>query len=169
VEAREIYQKLITELDKKAKTSIDAQEFCEDIVEAFRPILAIDAMVMAVRFDESTFDVVSRYNRSYARLDQGRFLKINRKTPLADAIRFQKIQMWGTNQKLIREYPEALTWQVVPHAVIAVPLVEKGITVAGCVYAMREEFTTDQEAIFCELFEVASSLLYQVYLKQHVK
>lgn len=166
MEIRETYRILLAELSEKTNSSTDSQKFCEEVVNAFRPILAIDAMVMAVRFDENTFDVVSRFNRSYARLDEGRFLKINRTTPLADAIRLQKVQAWGTNQKLLREYPEALTWQVVPHAVVAVPIIEERRTVAGCVYALRDEFSTDAQSEISEVLEATSHLIYQVYLRQ---
>ena len=54
MELREVYQSLLAKLSEKEKSSTDPQQFCEEIVEAFRPILAVDAMVMAVPFDEFT-------------------------------------------------------------------------------------------------------------------
>lgn len=166
MEIRETYRILLAELSEKAEHSADSPKFCEEVVIALKPVIVIDALVLGVRYDESTFDIVSMFNRSYARLDNDRFLKIHRRTPMTEAIRMQTIQAWGNNQKIIREFPESITWAVVPHAVIVVPIVIDNVTEAGCVFALHEEFENSAKVLLSEFFDSIAHLIYQVYRNQ---
>ena len=163
MDLRETYRILLAELSVRSKISSDPQKFCNSVVKTFYPYFIIDAMAMVVRFDEDTLDTVLRFNKTYARLDQNRFVKIHRKTPLTDAMRLQTNQVIGTNHKLIFEYPEALTWPIVPHSIVAVPIVVDGVSVAGCAWAMHDEFSGESEALIASALDAATHMLYQVY------
>lgn len=166
MELPESLRQVLKELETMSRASSDLTIFCEEIVSKLQPEINVDVIVVAKWFDEQTFDVVFRSNRAYARLDEDRFLKIHRLTPLTDAIRSQKTQALGTTRKILREYPEALTWPVIPRAVVAVPIVESGRTVAAVVFGFKVEFSTAEQPLLCEVSEEISALIYLMYLKQ---
>ena len=166
MEPGDFEQVLISKLIEKSKISPDLDSFCEGAVEILRPVIAIDAIVFVERLDESTFEKVYTYNRSYAPLDEDTFLKVNRKTPLTDAINLRKTQAWGSSQRIIREYPEAISWPLIPHTAVAVPIVEGDTAVAGCAFVSKEEFLTEEKYLISSLLETVTNLIHQLRSKE---
>ena len=159
---------LLDALKEKALTAATTNEFCSDVVAMIKPYFKVVDLVLFTRFDNDSLELVGLHGRPYAKLIDGRFLKLNRKTPVTDAVRLQRNQVWPNNQKLLLEYPDLIEWPKIIHAVIAIPVIIKGISVAACAYLLDEEFLMSDFTDSSDFLVAVSNLIYQVHLRTSI-
>ena len=126
-------------------------------------------MLLFIPVDDETLEFRASFGKPYAELDEGKFLKRNRKTPVTDAMKFQSVQAWGSAERLQREYPDLILWPKIMPAVIAIPIVRAGQSIAGCVFIPSEEFPHSRNAEIKETLAAVAELIYQVYSRLNLK
>lgn len=157
---------LIAELALNAKTSANGDDFCRKAVITLRGMIDIETLLLFITVDEETLEVQASHGRPFANLDQGRFLKKHRITPVTDAIRLQRNQAWSSVQKLLLEYPDLIEWPRIMHSVIAIPVIRRGKSVAGTVFILQSEFSENDKTEMVEILRQISELIYSVHERQ---
>lgn len=157
---------LLQNLSASCEKSNDVNEFCELVATSLRPDLPIEALILFVRVDELNLELKAVFGKPYAKLDDGRFLKTHRKTPVADSVRLQEPQLWGDSRKMLLEYPDLVMWPKIMHSVIAIPLVENKISVAACVFIPAGSFLQSEIPQLTAIFTEISQMIYTVYLRE---
>lgn len=159
---------LLDALKQNALTAPTTNEFCSEVVAMIKPYFKVSDLVLFTRFDNDSLELVGMHGRPYARLIDGRFLKLSRKTPVTDAVRLQRNQVWPNNKKLLLEYPEIIEWPKIIHSVIAIPVIIKGISVAGCAFLLDEEFAMSDFTDSSDFLVAVSNLIYDVHLRTSI-
>lgn len=156
-------------LESLARDATSADEFSAQAIKLIGPFFAVSTMLFFLPIDEETLEFKVSYGKPYATLDEGRFLKTHRKTPVTDAIKHQRIQVWGSSSKMLREYPDLVLWPKIMPAVVAVPILENGAAVAGCVFILSEEFSGEAADEISEALGFIAHLIFEVYSRQSKK
>lgn len=157
------HEDVLSALAARLQSPESVDEFCTYICESMRHIVDIDTLILFTVKDPEILEMVASHGKPYARLDEGKFLKRNRRTPVTDAIRLRKAQVWSDMRKMVLEYPDIVEWPRIMHAVVAIPIIKNEIAVAGCVYVLRREFPSRDNVIVREILEKLSELIYSKF------
>lgn len=153
----------LKELQHLSLAAEDVNEFSSLAIKSLERFLAIRTMLLFLPVSDENLEIKALFGKPYAELEEGKFLKRNRKTPVTDAMKFQSIQAWGCAERMQREYPDLVLWPKIMPAVIAIPIIKDGESVAGCVFIPSEEFPHSRNAEITETLTVIAELIYQVY------
>lgn len=160
------YAVTLGELEKLAATSLDADLFCEVVIDTLKPYIELETIILFIQVDNETLESKARSGPEHGNLIGNKYLKFFRKSPMADAYRLGKPQDWGDAQKMLKEYPDLILWPRILHGVVAIPLLKDKRAYAGCVYVSRDGFPEELGQSLLEPLEKTSELIYQVYLRQ---
>lgn len=150
-------------LEQLSLAADDVNDFSALAIKSLEHFLSIRTMLLFLPVNDETLEVKASFGKPYAELEEGRFLKRNRKTPVTDAMKFQSIQAWSSAERMHREYPDLFLWPKIMPAVVAIPIIKDGESVAGCVFIPSEEFPQSRNAEIIETLTVIAELIYQVY------
>lgn len=157
------HEDVLEALAADSTTASDINEFCTLVCDSLRQIIDIDTLILFAVKDSENLEMVASSGKPYARLDEGKYLKRHRKTPVTDAIRLQVSQVWSDARKMMIEYPDLVEWPRIMHAVVAIPVVEKEESVAGCVFVLRREFAARDHKKVEEILEKVTAFIYSIY------
>ena len=158
---------VLAELRLKAEVSRDANDFCADVVKLLRGIIDIETLILFTVVDDLNLEMSASHGRSFAILEEGRFLKSHMKTPITEAIRLQKNQAWNNTRKVLLEFPDLVEWPRIMPSVVGIPIVREGVSVAGCSYVLQHEFSLDHRDQIVKILEETAELIYSVYQREH--
>lgn len=157
------YENVLAALASRLHDSESVDDYCTAICESMHEIIDVDTLILFSVKDSETLEMVASFGKPYARLDEGKYLKRHRKTPVTDAIRLRKAQVWNDVRKMILEYPDIVEWPRIMRAVVAIPIVKDEIAVGGCVYVLKREFASRDSEIVREIMEKVSNLIYSKF------
>lgn len=157
------YEDVLAALASRLHDSESVDGYCTAICESMHEIIDVDTLILFSVKDSETLEMVASYGKPYARLDEGKYLKRHRKTPVTDAISLRKAQVWNDVRKIILEYPDIVEWPRIMRAVVAIPIVKDEIAVGGCVYVLKREFASRDSEIVREIMEKVSNLIYSKF------
>lgn len=160
------WESILKSLTERAAQSNDTDFFCEVSLQLLKPILEIETVILFLQIDDSTLETKARFGPSHGDLLNDSLLKLHRESPMARAYRSGKPQVWGDAQKMLKEFPDLMYWPRILHGVIAIPLVVKGRTIAGCVFVAKDGFPDSEIEFLTSVLTETSQLIYEVYLRK---
>lgn len=157
---------ILASLAAIAESTNDGDVYCAEVTQALSGMIDIETLILFVVIDETTLEMQASHGRAFAHLDQGRFLKTHRKTPVTDAIRLQTIQAWSNTSKILLEYPDLINWPRMMHSVVGVPIIRRGKSLAGCAFVLKNEFNQADRDAIVEILRKVSELIFSVHQKR---